>query len=90
MGDPNPRPELLRLRATLPTQWQLSSRGSNMHALIEFALRRRRLPLAAGLLVLVTMFVLALPVASSGQAPLASTTVCQVTGSASAPTYLEV
>ena len=61
-----------------------------MHALIEFALRRRRLPLAAGLLVLVTMFVLALPVASSGQAPLASTTVCQVTGSASAPTYLEV
>ena len=61
-----------------------------MHALIEFALRRRQLPLAAGLLVLVTMFVLALPVASSGQTPIASTTVCQVTGSASAPTYLEV
>ena len=41
------------------------------------------LPLLCGL-------VLALPVASSGQVPTASVTVCQVTGSASAPSYLEV
>jgi hypothetical protein len=50
---------------------------------------------------LVTVFVLALPVASSGQLPLppvlpvpgvpgASVTVCQVTGSATAPNFLEV
>ncbi len=45
----------------------------------------------AGLiLALVTMFVLALPGTSNGQLPGATVTVCQVTGSASAPNFLEV
>ena len=42
------------------------------------------------ILALVTMFVLALPGTSSGQLPGAAVTVCQVTGSASAPNFLEV
>ncbi len=41
-------------------------------------------------LTLVSMFVLALPGTSSGQLPGAAVTVCQVTGSASAPNFLEV
>ena len=56
-----------------------------------FKLKGRPAPLGAGLvLALVSMLVLALPVASSGQVPGASVTVCQVTGSASAPNFLEV
>ena len=56
-----------------------------------FKRKGRPAPLAAGLvLALVSMLVLALPVASSGQVPGASVTVCQVTGSASAPNFLEV
>ena len=65
-------------------------------------LKARSVPLGTGLvLALITVFVLALPVASSGQLPVpplppvpgppgASVTVCQVTGSASAPNFLEV
>ena len=41
-------------------------------------------------LALVSMFVLALPGTSNGQLPGATVTVCQVTGSASAPNFLEV
>ena len=53
--------------------------------------RSARLPRGAGLvLALLGMFVLALPVASSGQVPGATVTVCQVTGSASAPSFAEV
>jgi len=59
-----------------------------------FKLKARLTPLATGLVfALVSLFVLALPVASSGQvpgAPGASVTVCQVTGSANAPNFLEV
>jgi len=56
-----------------------------------FKLKGRPAPLGAGLvLALISMLVLALPVASSGQVPSASVTVCQVTGSASAPNFLEV
>lgn len=56
-----------------------------------FKLNARFKPLATGLvLALVSLFVLALPGTSSGQLPGASVTVCQVTGSASAPNFLEV
>lgn len=59
-----------------------------------FKLKARPVRLGAGfVLALVSMFVLALPSTSSGQlpgAPGASVTVCQVTGSASAPDFLEV
>ena len=48
-------------------------------------------PLGTGLIItLVSLFVLALPVASSAQVPGASVTVCQVTGGASAPNFAEV
>jgi hypothetical protein len=57
-------------------------------------LKARSVSLGTGLVVaLVSMVVLALPVASNGQIPgrpSASVTVCQVTGSASAPNFLEV
>jgi hypothetical protein len=54
-------------------------------------LKGRLTPLRTGLvLALVGLFVLALPVASSGQVPSGSVTVCQVTGSATAPSFLEV
>ena len=56
-----------------------------------FKLKARLTPLATGLVfALVSVFVLALPVASNGQVPGATVTVCQVTGSASAPNFLEV
>ena len=59
-----------------------------------FRLKARSVSLGTGLVVaLVSMVVLALPVASNGQIPglpSASVTVCQVTGSASAPNFLEV
>jgi len=56
-----------------------------------FKLKARLTPLATGLvLALVSVFVLALPGTSSGQLPGATVTVCQVTGSASAPNFLEV
>ena len=56
-----------------------------------FKLKRRPVPLGVSLVfALISLFVLALPVASSGQIPGASVTVCQVTGSASAPNFAEV
>jgi hypothetical protein len=64
-----------------------------------FKRKTRRVRLGTGLvLALVTGLVLALPVTSSGQLPPlpgpappgASVTVCQVTGSASAPSFLQV
>ncbi len=56
-----------------------------------FKLKARLTPLATGfVLALVSLFVLALPGTSSGQLPAATVTVCQVTGSASAPSFLEV
>ena len=56
-----------------------------------FKLKARLSPLATGLvLALVSVFVLALPVASNGQVPGATVTVCQVTGNANAPDFLEV
>ena len=56
-----------------------------------FKLKARLSPLATGLvLALVSVFVLALPIASNGQVPGATVTVCQVTGNANAPDFLEV
>jgi hypothetical protein len=54
-------------------------------------LKARLGAMGAGLvLALVGTFFLALPGTSSGQLPGASVTVCQVTGSASAPNFLEI
>jgi hypothetical protein len=56
-----------------------------------FRLKARLGAMGAGLaLALVGTLFLALPGTSSGQLPGASVTVCQVTGSASAPNFLEV
>jgi hypothetical protein len=56
-----------------------------------FKLTPRTMPAGRTLVfAFVCMVILALPVASSGQVPGATVTVCQVTGSASAPNFLEV
>jgi len=56
-----------------------------------FEFKARPVRLGTGfVLALVSVLVLALPGTSSGQLPGASVTVCQVTGSASAPDFLEV